>query len=373
MDRPNKIRVLLVDLSLKFGGADVRVMQLASLLSDRFDARVAVLKGSETEDRFISAGLSVVSIATSRRDPRTVLRLMTVMRHQSPSVIDLHNAQSQLWGMIAGSLLRVPARIATFHSVYEESERRGRSMGLYRRLIGLIRRTGTHFVSVSEPVDAYLADHRIPASRRAVIHNGIETAVGPTNRKPPTSDPRRTLVIACIGRLVPVKGQEFLLHALSRIRDEKGAWVCNIVGDGPERASLQSLADRLRIGNRVNFLGYRTDVADILGNTDLVCMPSLSEGLPYTLFEAAAVELPIIASAVGGIAKHFHHRDTIYLVDAGNIDQLQTAIEWSMEFPDEASAMGRRAQAFVAERFTAARMVRQTEDFYLASLPAAAE
>jgi glycosyltransferase involved in cell wall biosynthesis len=104
-----------------------------------------------------------------------------------------------------------------------------------------------------------------------------------------------------------------------------------------------------------------------LSTCDLVCLPSLSEGLPYTIFEAALAERPVIASAVGDIARHFRHGETIYLVEPGKVEQLSSAIEWAMSSPDEAADLGRRARRFVATRFTAARMADQTSAFYMSA------
>jgi glycosyltransferase involved in cell wall biosynthesis len=365
-----RVRVLVIDLSNKFGGADARVTQLISRLSDDFEVKVAVLAGSETETRFIESGMPVVSIAAGRRSPRTVFALAKVIRQLNPSIIDAHNIQSQIWGLIAGAWLKVPVRIVTLHSVYENSERLGRRFGFYRRLLGLFRRLATAFVSVSGSIDAYLASNAIPGSIRTVIDNGIEVAVRPDGWQPPYSDTNSPLKIACIGRLVAVKGQEFLLNALASIEAKDARWECDLVGDGPDGPSLRRLVDELGIGDRVRFLGYRKDVSHILSHCDMVCMPSLSEGLPYTIFEAALLERPVVASAVGGIAEHFRHRETVYLVQPGEIDELRLAIEWAMNSRGEATELGRRARRFVETNFTAVRMAQQTSAFYMSAYTA---
>ena len=110
--------VLVVDLAKRFGGADVRVLQLAEGLRGRSSCTVATLAGSPLHRRLAAAGLPRVPVTRRRGDPRIALDLARAARRGGFGAIDAHNPQSQLWALAAGLLARVPARVTTVHSQY---------------------------------------------------------------------------------------------------------------------------------------------------------------------------------------------------------------------------------------------------------------
>ena len=146
-------------------------------------------------------------------------------------------------------------------------------------------RFATAAISVSRAIDAYIARVSPAHSPRTVIDNGVDPSPPSGIRCVPFSRPMSLLELGCIGRLVPVKGQRYLLSALSRLNADEVNWICYVVGDGPDRKALEDLVRELGIVDRVRFLGYRKDVNDIVGQWDIVCIPSLSEGLPYAILK----------------------------------------------------------------------------------------
>jgi glycosyltransferase involved in cell wall biosynthesis len=105
--------------------------------------------------------------------------------------------------------------------------------------------------------------------------------------------------IGSVGRLAEVKGHKFLLDALAILPPHHRLV---LLGTGPEQAHLQEQACELGIADRVVFLGHREDVEEVLPAFDLVCLPSLAEGLPRALIEAQACGIPVVATNVGGVA-----------------------------------------------------------------------
>ena len=366
------MKIVLVDLSRRFGGADMRVLQLAARLPAQWDVRVAVLAGSETEARFSREGLKLHPVRAARRNPLTVLELVRLFRAVRPDIVDCHNAQSQLWGLPAARTAGVPARIATMHSVYEQSEGRGQAwrVAVYKGLYRLIGAMATQVVSVSETVDQNLARQGIAAGRRHVIHNGLALAAGAGAgaagvREDDNDDAGEgTFRIAIVGRLAPVKGHRILLEALGAARRRLAPFTCDIIGDGPERGDLEARAESLGLGRQVRFLGYRADVAKLVWRADVLCMPSLSEGLPFAALEAALLAKPIIASAVGGLKTHFVDGETALLVEPGNPAVLADALAWCADNADAAAAIGLAAKSMVETEFSIDRMIAENRDLY---------
>jgi glycosyltransferase involved in cell wall biosynthesis len=112
--------------------------------------------------------------------------------------------------------------------------------------------------------------------------------------------PSHAMVVGAVGRLNAIKNHALLLRAAQLVRQRGQALEVVIVGDGPERAALQSMASALQIGDCVHLVGWRDDVASLLAGFDVLAMPSRSEGYSLALVEAAAAALPLVATAVGG-------------------------------------------------------------------------
>lgn len=162
-----------------------------------------------------------------------------------------------------------------------------------------------------------------PRARLRVISNLVETTLfhpPPARRGGP---PR----LAVVAGLHPRKGVHHLLYALVRVRERTPA-VLEVAGDGPARADLEALADRLGIGAEVKFLGVqdRTGVAALMQRADLLALPSLVENQPVVLLEAQASGLPVVASNVGGVREVV---DALAgrLVPSGDVNALASAIE----------------------------------------------
>ena len=367
------MKIVLVDLSRRFGGADMRVLQLAARLPAQWDVSVAVLAGSETEVRFGREGLKLHRVRAARRNPLTLVELVRLFRTVKPDIIDCHNAQSQLWGLPAARIAGVPARIATMHSVYEQSEGQGQvwRVVVYKGLYRLIVAMATQVVSVSETVDQHLANQGIEAGRRHVIHNGLALAAGAASVPQDDSDDagEATFRIAVVGRLAPVKGHRVLLEALAAVRGRLASFTCDVIGDGAERGDLEARVESLGLGSQVRFLGYRADVAELVSRADVLCMPSLSEGLPFAALEAALLAKPIIGSAVGGLKTHFVDGKTALLVEPGNSPVLADALAWCADNADAAAAIGLAAKSMVETEFPIDRMIAENRELYQKAAP----
>src|SRR5439155_1105113 len=181
------------------------------------------------------------------------------------------------------------------------------------------RRLGCGFVAVSPSIRDYLISLGVAPARVTTILNGITVPDDVPPRA--TAGMRERLgwssehyVVAVVGRLHPVKGHRYLVAALAELSPEFPLLRCLVVGDGSEHDRLQSEIDRRGLHEVVHLTGFRDNVPDLLRESDLMCLPSLSEGMPYALLEAAAIGLPMLASAVGGMAAVLTQDETARLV-----------------------------------------------------------
>lgn len=162
-------------------------------------------------------------------------------------------------------------------------------------------------IAVSADIVARLAAAGIPRRKLHLVYNGVDARMfHPAPRD--TARARLGLTSAgpmllFVGNLYPVKGAAVLLDACSLLRQRGVAFTCYLVGEGPLRTRLEKQTAALQLGAAVHFLGPRPheQIADYLRAADLLVLPSLSEGVPNILLEAAACGTRFVASRVGGV------------------------------------------------------------------------
>lgn len=194
-----------------------------------------------------------------------------------------------------------------------------------------------------------------------IIHCGIDPDRYRAER---TRDPAAPHLVF-VGRLAGVKGVPVLLDALSRLAAEIPGLRVTLIGDGPERAGLETRARELGLGETVRFAGYMSQdaVAEMLSDADALVLPSFAEGVPVTLMEAMASGLPVLATRVGGISELVEDGVSGYLVPPGNTGALTTRLRDLLGDARLRARMGAAGRAKVAADFN-----QQTEAARLARL-----
>lgn len=361
-------KVLLVDLSHQFGGSSTRVLGLLSALPQG-RAGLAVIQGSPVFEQARRMGLTVHQVGTRKTDWRILPNLVRLIRQQGYQVLDTQNIQSKFWGSLA-SLWSGAALVSTLNSWYD-FEHGGRWKGkLYTALeLATNFRLGGYIV-VSETVrDAVqLARRNSPVF---LIYNAIgldaNSISGDRQWLAETFGiPREALVCLAVGRLVWAKGYEDLLDAMRMVVAENSSLYCLVIGDGELRASLEEKIRRNNLVNRVILAGYqpRDTVLAALKASDIFVMPSRQEGTPLALLEAAAMGVPILASACGGIPEMVRDGEQALLVPPGNSPMLAQALLRLAKDPELRARLVRNARARVQQSFSLEAQARATLEVY---------
>jgi glycosyltransferase involved in cell wall biosynthesis len=166
------------------------------------------------------------------------------------------------------------------------------------------------------------------------------------------------------GRLVQEKGPRHLLHALARI---KADWRLVVAGDGPSKHDYQSLASRLDIAERVEFLGWLSPdrMQSVLQASAIVVIPSLWPE-PYGRVgpEAFTFGRPVVAFASGGVVDWLDHESTGLLVPPGDVDELARALERLLQEPGLREQMGQRAREVALRRWRPDEHINQLVDHF---------
>jgi glycosyltransferase involved in cell wall biosynthesis len=292
-----------------------------------------------------------------KADLPALLRSYRHIRRVRPTILHTSLFHANVPGRILGRLADVPIIICSERTMAMESEWRYR---VNRWTIGLVDRV----IAVSANVRDFCISHiGLPAEKLVVIYNGVEVPGECPSRPEARAElglPPDGLVAGVVSRLDPAKGVRVLIRALAQV----DGVTLTIVGDGPERAALESVADKLGVAGRIHWIGHRRDVLRLLPAFDLFVQPSLHEGLPNTVLEAMAAGLPVVATAVGGTPEVVVDGVTGLLVPPHDPDALAKGIACLLRDLDLRRKMGRAGRERVKRRFAMKQMVRQTQTLY---------
>lgn len=330
-------------------------------------------RGAEPKNEFVVAaeklGLDTEIISERRRfDQKVLAALRNAVNAQNPDIIVTHSVKSHFLLWRSGLARHFPW--VAFHHGYTTTDLK---MRLYNQLDKWSLPHADRLVTVCKAFAEELAAKTgIPVEKIAVQHNSIrprtvisEDEAGALRARLGFADEAR--VILAVGRLSQEKAHRDLLQAFGRLC-RGNVWPSLklvIVGDGPERTRLQAQAASLNIAANVKFMGQQSDVHAYYGIADVLVLPSHSEGSPNVLLEAMAAQVPIVATAVGGVPEIVENGETALLVTPSTPDQMADAISAILGDDALARRLVENAAAAVATRHTPAHYVESLIRVYL--------
>jgi glycosyltransferase involved in cell wall biosynthesis len=339
------------------------------------DVTVAIFENAqnpnlEVAERLREKGIEVEVVRCGGRfDLAAVRSLRAIIGKRSIDIVHSHGYKADLYALAATRGTKV-LLVATCHNWP------GKSLAL--RVYAVLDRLGlryfAHIACVSEEVSKRLGKSGVATGKTTLIPNGIDTqafqyATPAENIR--TNRPGEILV-GVVGRLVREKGCEVLLRAAAEIADEFPELRIVIVGEGPERASLEQQANELGLGRRVHFAGKRQDMPGIFASFDIFVLPSFGEGMPMAVLEAMAAGKAIIATKVGEIPKLLLNEDFGLLVQPNHVGELRDALARLLRDCNLRESMGRNGVERVVLLFSLERMTDAYRALYrdLAATPA---
>jgi glycosyltransferase involved in cell wall biosynthesis len=218
-------------------------------------------------------------------------------------------------------------------------------------------------VSNSRVVRDRLVREGLPEKKVVVIPNGLpEEAFAKTLPALPKTPGR--LRVGMIARMnTRAKNHTIFLAAAARVAALLDNVEFLLVGDGPLRSELEATAERLRLGERVKFLGDRRDITAVLASLDISVLPSISESLSNAILESMAAGIPVVATRVGGNPELVTER-TGLLVAPNDVEELALAIHRLLCDPILRQQFGREAYLLAQSNFTRQRMRQRHEELY---------
>lgn len=196
--------------------------------------------------------------------------------------------------------------------------------------------------------------------RSEVVYAGLET-----ESEPPAAAARSGVFkLGVLTRLVPLKNVEGVIRATAQLADEGVELQTEIAGSGPSESSLRTLASELGVAERVRFLGWRSDVRNLIASWNLLVIPSLEESFPITALEAMAAARPVVATRVGGLPELILDRVTGRLIPSGDVEALVASVAELVSDDRLADRMGLEGWKRIRDHFAPGVMAQRTVAIY---------
>lgn len=396
-----KKKILYVITKSNWGGAQRYVYDLATNLPKaRFDVAVVFGGSGELAVKLEKAGIRTIAVKKLQRDIGIIndiavfFKFLKIFLREKPDVIHLNSSKAGGLGGLAGRIYnllqkknflkansyKLSAKIIFTAHGWAFNEERGAVSKFLIRCASWLTVTLSHTTIAVSDYDRNQAEHMLFLKHKIVrIHNGvrkIKFAAKNTAREDLLPERAGLLNkvpwIGTIAELHKNKGLVYAIKAIALLKTksrpsphgEGRDFVFVVIGEGEERAALETLIRELHLENEVFLVGKKEEASTLLRAFDVFLLPSIKEGLPYVILEAGVAELSVIASAVGGIPEIIQDMKSGILVKSKHEGEIALALEFLIVNKDRRSELGNMLKEKVSRDFSLIHMARETVGLY---------
>lgn len=372
MDSVNKITVLHVRCSNYAGGPETSLLGWLKFMDrEKFRPRIFFF-----EEKNNSHQRSLEVFADNKVDVEilpwgknknlfgAIEKLTSIIRRDPPAVLHSHDVRADLVCLIAGRMSKTPVVVSNhaWHAV-------GFKRWLFEALRGFWLRFADLVVNVSEDTHRETVRRGVSPKKSCTIYSGLDLT---PYANPPSREIAKArlgfgaddIVIGNVARMWPEKAIHTLIEAAVRLSPRFPNIRFILVGDGPLEAELRAEVAARSMQSYVRFLGFRKDLVDVMSAFDIFALPSSAEGTPMVVYSAMALGLPVVASAVSGVAEILEADRTGILIRPANVDDLIHALEALLADRKRCETLGAAARIAMESRYSAEKAVREFERFY---------
>jgi len=362
----NRVVIIVSHLD-RMGGAEKNVYDLSSHLSERgYNPLVIVFHGGEVSLRLNSRGVDVriveVKKILSLDGLCKIAELTSILMKVKPDAVVTYHHDADIVGGLAAKFARVPMIISSRRDM-------GYQLGIshvwYYRLFGFIY---NKMVTVSYAVKNVVSKREwINPRKIKVIHNGLDIDLfSPKKEKRKETrekagiDPEE-IAILCIASFRPIKGQHYLVEAVSHIRDHCEDVKVIFVGynDTEYGKMVRNLINEMQLNEIFDFTGSVDDVFNYLQAADICVIPSVNEGFSNAVIEAMAAGVPVIAARSGGNPEAIEDEKTGFLFEPENSLDLAEKMKILIQQELMRKRMGEESLKIVNNKFNIDSMLNQ--------------
>jgi glycosyltransferase involved in cell wall biosynthesis len=381
----SRLKVLHVITRMIIGGAEWNTLYTCQLLNrSRYEPLLATGPETGPEGSLIEAteasGIPVFIVPDLireidlKRDLKALVQLIRLYRDLEVDIVHTHTSKAGILGRLAGRLVKVPVVIHTVHGFAFTAPLPKWQRQLYIALEKMAGRWCDALIFISKPLMAEAGKLGIGDPKTyAYIPSGIDTKAFQNGNNNGNRELKRRMlgltdhvpIIGTVSRLVKDKGLELILEAAAQLKAKGLKFHMVWVGDGPMRAELERLAQKLGVADRLSITGMCTDVPAWLSCFDIFVLPTMWEGMGRVFLEAQAAGIPVIGTKVGGVPDVVRDGETGILIQPNDVKTLAETIELLITNAELRRRMGIAAAQFASnEQFQVEFMVRKIEEVY---------
>lgn len=348
------------------GAEKVVLAGCKALLSEPLDLTLAII--SEIRNPSMAEGFTAAAKELSlpiearlqsrkRVDFALLGDMRGFLRDKQFHILHTHGYKALLYGRAA-----CPPSTQVIHTHHGDTSR-SLTTRLYQWLAYHQMKRIDAVCAVSQQMHANL-QRSIPAHKLHLVENMLATPLPacPDQPKVQPKESEKRMQLVALGRLSKEKGLDILLQALATIPQPRPR--VTLVGEGGQESELRALTEQLKITSDVFFAGFQTDIVPILAESDAIVMPSLREGLPLSLIEAAAFGLPAIATHVGGIPSVIQHSANGLLCEPGDVEAFGNCLREFCRDSEQLKASASQRASAIRNRFSPATWAKKTFEIY---------
>ena len=377
--KKNNILFIIDSLETLAGTEKQLLYMTAKLNSEDYSCLVCPLlpENSSAIQKFREVGIEVLPLAIERLYSiaafKKLYMLKRIIKQRRIKIIQTFHFGSDVFGVFLAKLTSVPILISNRRDMgFTESR------GYFRFVRRVINHAITRIISVSQNLQHYIAiTERVNKRKLLTIYNGVDLEKYPksvdsiSKKKELGLNPEHP-VIGMVANIRPIKGFEYFFSSASIILKKHHSAQFMIVGGEPagsgsenkayESLLLNQIRD-LKIEENIFWIGYRTDIQEVLRAMDVFVLPSLSEGFSNAIIEAMAVGLPVVVTDVGGNAEAVT-RNTGIVVPPRDVESLSNAVMQLLTKREDAQQLGISAKMRVEKFFSLRKMVSEYDALF---------
>jgi glycosyltransferase involved in cell wall biosynthesis len=378
MDFDNEGKTKILIISRRFeGGVKTYLLSLIERLGkEEYRVYAAGPRGSIIDDlkgsKIITFPLDFGDRFAPIEDWSAARKLAKIIKDEEIRLVHAHGYKAAYIAALAEKRAGTPITLVTLHD-FIINEGSGRMKHIYFDLAeNLMPRMVDRIIAVSNALRKRVIEKgKIEGSKVIVVNAGVKPISSGMTASRRVLDIKDILalnsaapLIVTVGHLTPQKGVKYLLAASTHILREVPNAQILVIGDGPQKHELEIMAEKLGVHKKVGFTGWRDDARDIMAAADVIVLPSLIEGMPYSMLEAMVSGTPVVSTSTGGIPELLVDRETGFLVPPKKPRALSDAIVYLLQNKDVAVQMGVAGRRRVEEQFDLKKTIGSTLDIY---------
>lgn len=369
-----KIKICHLASGDLWAGAEVMLASLVKALKqyDFLEVSAILCNRGILEENLKAMDVPIRVISEAENNPlQLLIKIRNQLAAEKPTILHTHRYKENFLGALAARMSGVRHIVCTVHGMAEPFRGlKNVKSSIYNFLNLQVQRFLLEkVITVSNDIRRTLTK-KIKPSKLATVHNGIDLDrlknIRPRNEiRRELSLPDDALVLGSVGRMMPVKGYEYLLRACKLIFEKDSHARLIMVGEGPLRGRLESYAADLGIAGKVIFPGFLPETADIINAMDIFVLSSLHEGISISLLESLALGIPAVVTDVGGNPEVLEDGRHGRLVPPRDSNALVEACLGLANDSEKRLMMGNMGRDYIKANFSKEAMAEKMQRIYL--------